>query len=401
MCCLSAFATDIFLPAMPDVARWFGTSLAPVQWSLGAFLFSYAIGQIIFGILSDRYGRKIPLLAGVLLFAIGNYMCVVADSVEMLIIGRFISGFGGGTGSVSAFAIARDHWSGTALSRNIARIAGCVSVAPVIAPIYGAMLNQTAGWQSIFWTLTILAILLLGWIASRLPSTRPLALQTTSSNQSIQAIFITILRTRSTRIYLVANAASFSALFAFISLSPGLFIDQLGTSPELYAVLFATNAVVMVLSSFILARLVEHFSLASLLGPGSAFMLVGGVVMLLVAASQSFELSIAAIIVPMMLTTFGIAITMSVSMSGIMQASPGYAAKASSVAGCSRFICAALTSFFLSQFETTTVVPLVAAILVFSCFGIFSYMRLRGSGVSNSATGKLPDTIIQAASSSR
>src|SRR6185312_3603791 len=148
-------STDMYLPSLPDIARDLGASTPLVQFTLSAYLIGFACGQIVYGPISDRHGRKPVLLAAVALFTFGTLVCMMSTSIEMLIVARTLQALGGTGAVVVTRAIVRDLYSGARAGRELSLIGSVMALAPVVAPIGGGVLQTAFGWRSIFIVLAV------------------------------------------------------------------------------------------------------------------------------------------------------------------------------------------------------------------------------------------------------
>src|SRR5471030_2193989 len=150
---IGPLTTDMYLPSLPDIARQLGASTAQVQLTISAYLIGFAVGQILYGPVSDRHGRKPVLLAALALYCVASLACALSTSIEMLIVARFVQALGGSGGIVLARAVVRDLYSGVRAGRELSLIGSVMALAPVLAPIVGGVLQTGFGWRSIFVTL--------------------------------------------------------------------------------------------------------------------------------------------------------------------------------------------------------------------------------------------------------
>ncbi|MDP2106085.1 MAG: MFS transporter, partial [Desulfobulbaceae bacterium] len=156
---IGPFAIDMYLPALPSIGLSLGASMNAVQATLMVFFVSMGIGQIIYGPLSDMMGRKVPLYFGLVVFAIGSIGCALAPDIRMLVVFRFIQGLGACAGMVVPRAVVRDLYTGSDAARLMSRLMLVFSISPILAPLVGSVLIEWAGWRSVFWVVTVFAIL--------------------------------------------------------------------------------------------------------------------------------------------------------------------------------------------------------------------------------------------------
>ena len=162
---IGPLTTDMYLPSLPDIARQLDASTAQVQFTISAYLIGFAVGQIFYGPVSDRHGRKPVLMAAIALYCVASLACALSTSIEMLIVARAFQALGGSGGIVLARAIVRDIYSGARAGRELSLIAAVMALAPVLAPIAGGVLQTGFGWRSVFFTLVAVGI---AGVASRL-----------------------------------------------------------------------------------------------------------------------------------------------------------------------------------------------------------------------------------------
>ena len=158
---IGPFAIDMYLPALPSIGQSLGVSMSAVQASLMAFFISLGIGQIIYGPISDMVGRKPPLYFGLALFALCSIGCAMAPDIETLIALRFLQGLGASAGMVIPRAVVRDLHTGNDAARLMSLLMLVFSVSPILAPLSGSLLIEVWGWRSVFWAVTVAAVLAL------------------------------------------------------------------------------------------------------------------------------------------------------------------------------------------------------------------------------------------------
>ncbi|MDJ0842087.1 MAG: multidrug effflux MFS transporter [Acidobacteriota bacterium] len=360
---LTALSTDIYLPSMPGLVDIMHTDIATVQMTLSVFLFSFALGQLIYGPLSDRYGRRGPLLVGLSLYLAANFICATASSIEVLLIGRFLQGLGACAGVVCCYAIVRDLWSGRENTRALSRIAVATSLAPIIAPVIGGFLESRFGWRASFLFLGSFSVLLTTLIARFLPETAPKQ----PEKSGISAAYRKVMGNSTWRIFATVNALSFSALFVFIGSSSELLVNQYGVQPETFGLLFALNACVYLCGSFLAAGLSNRMDAAPLAVIGCLAVILGGLSMSLVGLFGVG--SVTTVLSTTCMTTFGAALAMPAGASGALQPFAGGAGAASALLGCSRFGIAAVVLYLLGRIGVSPL-SLGVTMLLCGCGGL-------------------------------
>ena len=258
---IGPFAIDMYLPALPSIGQSLGASMSAVQASLMAFFISLGIGQIIYGPVSDMAGRKAPLYFGMVLFAVGSVGCALAPDIHTLVILRFIQGLGASAGMVIPRAVVRDLHTGTDAARLMSLLMLVFSVSPILAPLAGSLLIEFIGWRSVFWAVTVAAVLGLALMATSLPETRPPAERLGSSVRSALTGYVILLRDRHFLGLVFIGAFGISSFFAYLANSSFVLIDHYGLTPRQYSIAFAANAASFIGVSQFTGRLGVRFGL--------------------------------------------------------------------------------------------------------------------------------------------
>lgn len=250
---------DLYLPQLPDLTRSLETSDALAQATMSVAMIGLGLGQLIAGPLSDRYGRKIPLVTGVALFAVLSVLCALAPSIQLLLVARFFQGLAGSAGVVISLAIARDLFHGVELSRMISLLALVTASAPIIAPVIGGQLARVMDWRGIFLVLAGVGLALLAVAIFGLQETHPAELRATETTTGSPLVHMgQALRDPLFTTILCAGALSGVAFFAYLSMSPFVLQNQFGLTPQLFSLFFAVNAICSLTGSQISRLLVSR-----------------------------------------------------------------------------------------------------------------------------------------------
>lgn len=236
------FVTDMYLPSLPAMGDYFSTSSSMVQLGLTTSMIGLAVGQIFFGPLSDRYGRRMPLLVAMWLFIASTICCLFSTSIEMFVAFRLIQGVAGAGGIVISRSVATDRYSGRELAKMLAVIGAINGVAPVAAPIVGGVLTESIGWQGIFAVLLGLGVILLAGcyrFRESLPKENRLASKWIDTFRS----FKVVLQDRQYVFYVLQMAFAQGVLFSYIASSPFILQQHYGFSAFTFSLCFAVNAV--------------------------------------------------------------------------------------------------------------------------------------------------------------
>lgn len=236
------FVTDMYLPSLPAMADYFSTNSSMVQLGLTTSMIGLAIGQIFFGPLSDKYGRRPLLLASMLLFVISTVFCLFAPNIHSFVTLRLIQGIAGAGGIVISRSVATDKFSGKELAKMLAVIGAINGVAPVAAPVLGGLLTGSVGWKGIFVILLLIGIVL-GIGCIRFKESLPGEKRSKAGVVSTFRSFGVIVRNRRYMLYVLQFAFAQGILFAYIASSPFIVQQHYGFSPFAFSICFAVNAV--------------------------------------------------------------------------------------------------------------------------------------------------------------
>ncbi|CAM4027298.1 multidrug effflux MFS transporter [Vreelandella rituensis] len=363
---LAPFAIDAYLPAMAALAESIGASIHRTELSISVFLFGFALGQLFFGPLSDRLGRKPVLLGGLAVFFVASLAIISVDSLSTLLIWRFIQALGGGACVVNSAAIVRDCFSGREAAKVMSTMALIMMLAPLVAPTVGSLLLYVAGWWLIFGFLAIYAAFLFWLLGTRLPETRDMSLPVASPRQ-VLVHYASILSHREGMGYVCAVAASFAGLFAFITASPFLYLEHFGLSPAMYPVVFGVNVLVIALSNRVNIQLLSRRTPQQNLRLGLTVQWVAATALVIATATGTASLYV---VVPLvMLYTGMIGMISPNAISSLLDHFGHISATATALLGSVQFSCGALAGFMVGAFEVESLWPMVVTMLVAATIG--------------------------------
>lgn len=250
------FVMDMYIPVLPAMEDWFGCSTSLVQLGLTTGLIGLAAGQLIFGPLSDRYGRRKPLICATLLFIISTAGCIFSADVHQFIVMRLFQGLAGSGGVVLSRSIAADKYQGKQLTKMMSMVAAVNGIATVAAPIVGGFIALLGGWRAIFWSLIILAfILLIGAVRMHeCLSFKNLSMYRKSSFGAISEGFMDVLRNRKFLRYVLIYMFSMGVLFTNIASAPFIMQEYYGLSSLHFSIVFGFNALTFAIASAVIPR---------------------------------------------------------------------------------------------------------------------------------------------------
>jgi DHA1 family bicyclomycin/chloramphenicol resistance-like MFS transporter len=251
-------ATDIYLPSLPEVARDLDTTRTAVQLTMTATLIGGAFGQLVIGPLSDRFGRRKPVLVGVTLHVLVSLLCAVAPDITSLIALRALQGFFNASATVVAMAVIRDQFLGADASRLISRLMLVIGVAPLLAPSAGGLIAGEVGWRGVFVALALFGVVLWLVVWRRLPETLPPERRRHGGLRTALSGYRGLLRDGHFVALAVLPGLGMAALFAYVVGSPFVLRQEYGLSANEFAVLFALNGVALVAGAQVNAAVVKR-----------------------------------------------------------------------------------------------------------------------------------------------
>ncbi|WP_293764676.1 Bcr/CflA family multidrug efflux MFS transporter [uncultured Aquitalea sp.] len=249
---------DMYLPALPRIAASLGVSAALAQLTIGGFLAGFCLGMLVYGPLSDRFGRRPLLLGGMALYIACNLGCALADSASQLILLRFLQALGGGAGSVMARAMVRDLYPLDCAAPVLSLLHLVTMLAPLLAPLIGGWLLAAAGWRALFLALALFGAANLALVWRLLPESLPAERRDKTGALVAFGAYGLLLSDRRSLAYLLANGLIFGGMFAFITGSPFVYIDYFGVSPQRYGWLFGLNIASVMLLTLLNRRLCQE-----------------------------------------------------------------------------------------------------------------------------------------------
>ncbi|MGO3669311.1 MAG: Bcr/CflA family multidrug efflux MFS transporter [Vreelandella alkaliphila] len=370
---LAPFAIDAYLPAIGVLAENINASIHHTELSISMFLFGFAIGQLCFGPLSDRVGRKPVLLSGLVVFMLASLMITTVDSLPSLLVWRFIQALGGGACVVNSAAIVRDCFSGREAAKVMSTMAMIMMLAPLVAPAVGSLLLHIAGWWLIFVFLAAYAGFLLWLLGTRLPETRDTNLPAASPRQVVRN-YISVLRHKEGMGYICAVAASFAGLFAFVTASPFLYLDYFSLSPSVYPMVFGVNVVVIALSNRVNIHLLRKRSPQQNLRLGLTIQLIAALGLVIATALNFASLYV---VVPLvMLFTGMIGLITPNAISALLDHFGHISATATALLGGIQFSCGAIAGVLVGLFQVEHLWPMVLTMLGAALLGNIGVRKL-------------------------
>ena len=363
---IAPLATDMYVPAFPTVAAELSATATQVQLTLTTFFVGMALGQLVGGPVSDQRGRRLPLVAGVLVMTLASIVCAVAPSIAVMMIARFVQGFSGGWAMVIGRAVIVDLATGAQLVRVLNIIAAVGGIAPIVGPLLGAVILQLSGWRVSFWTVAALGIAMIVAVLLAVPETLPAE----KRHGGGLRVFVTsgrqVLRNRRYVGYVLVSGSSMGAVFAYVATSAFVLQSMNGLSPVVYSIDFAANAGGMTLAALAAARLAGRVSTRTVIAVGQVAALAAGFAMLVGAIWFDTPLLVAIIAFFVLMTAQGL-----IGPNGGALASaevPAHPGTGSAVLGFAQWVAAGVIAPLAGLGGDQTAVPM--AVLMIICIGV-------------------------------
>lgn len=355
-------AVDMYLPALPVIATELGSDEGGIQFSLMAFFAGLMLGQLFYGPLADRYGRKPLLHFGLTVFVAASLGCMLAGNARDLSILRFVQGLGGSVGMVMAFAIVRDLYTGLRAGHLLSLVVMVLGVTPIVAPLFGSAIIAMTSWRAIFLVQGGMAAILLVIVARHLPETRSVELRQEANPASTLRNYARLLgNSRYIPFVLVVSIAQ-AGFFAYLSASAPVFIGTFGLPPFAYSVAFALNAFGMMAGARASAMVLRKFRAAHIVRIALAVYLVAALLLLAMSLSGALSLLPFAAALFIIITALGFIMPLASLLA--METVGAIGGTAAALMGAFQFGAGALASAAMGALSDGSALPLSACIVI-------------------------------------
>lgn len=371
---LTAFgplSIDMYLPALPGIAKDFAVPLASVQLSLASFLVGIALGQIFYGPITDRWGRKKPLYVGLITYALASFACASTFDVNGLIFYRFMQALGACAGMVITRAMVRDLYQSHESAKVFSLLMLIMGVAPILAPVMGGVLTTAFGWRSIFWILTVISLLALFCVYKFLPETHKPDVK--YGLKDIFRNYFGIFKDKTFTGYTLSMSLVYAGMFAYITGSPFVFIDHYGLTPAQYAWVFGINACGLITFSQINGRILRKLPPEQILKRALPFVTIFGVMILTVGLMNGPIWAMCGCLF-LIISNMGL-IAPNASACALANQKK-HAGSASALMGTIQFAVAGIISSLVSHFHNGTILPMTAIMCICGVLSYLAYLLL-------------------------
>jgi MFS transporter, DHA1 family, multidrug resistance protein len=372
---LAPLSMDMYLPSLPAIAQALHAPQAQVQLTISTYLFGFAAGQIVYGPISDRVGRKPVILTALVLFCLGSIVCATSQSIGTLIFVRFLQAFGGAGSIVLARAVVRDLYSGVRAGHQLSLMGSITAFAPIVAPVIGGVLQTAFGWRASFILLVLFAAIS-GLTAARfLPETLQKRVPGPFSLRSMLALYRSVLANSGFVANLGILTTTFVGLVAWVSAASVVMQGVYGLSPSGFGASYAFGALGYMLGTSIAARIVMRLGLDRTIGIGVVMQAAGGLAMAGVIALGFSH--VAWLVGAMTIYLAGMGFAMPQSMAGALTPFPDRAGTASSILGFTQQSCAAIAAAAIGQYLGHSAWPVAGTIAATGCLALLIWALTR------------------------
>ncbi|MFD2007124.1 multidrug effflux MFS transporter [Streptomyces narbonensis] len=371
---LPPLSMDMYLPALPEVTGALHAPAATIQLTLTACLAGMALGQLVVGPMSDKWGRRRPLLAGMVVYVLATAVCALAPTAELLIGFRLLQGLAGAAGIVIARAVVRDLYDGVEMARFFSTLMLISGVAPIVAPLIGGQILRVTDWRGVFHVLTVIGILLTLVVWRFLGETLPPERRHEGGVGHALRTMRGLLADRVFAGYMLTGGLAFAALFAYISASPYVVQEIYGASPQTFSLLFGLNSIGLVVVGQINGKLlVGRVSLDKVLGWGIGTILLASLALVLMTTGVFGEVGLVPVAAGLFVLMSAMGLALPNTNAQALMRTPHAAGSASALLGTSSFLVGAIASPLVGIAGEHTAVPmavvqLACAALSLTCF---------------------------------
>ena len=370
---LTAFAPvsiDMYLPALPTIGAAFTAVPGHVQLSLASFFLGLATGQGFYGPISDRFGRKRPLYAGLALFAAASAGCALSTSIDMLIVLRFFQALGACSGQVIARAVVRDLFEAKESARVFSLLLLVMGVSPILAPLAGGQIITWFEWRVVFWVITALAILGLAGVFLRVPETHRPEHERSLQLKKVLGVYYELLMDRTFVGYAVTGGLAMAGLYTYIVATPFVFIQLFQVPANRFGLFFGTNAVGLVAASQLNVRLIRHYETEAIIRKVLLVEVLTGLLLVSGTALGFLGLAGTAVLLFIYIASVGCLFPNTTALA--MASHGNKAGSASALVGTLQFTLAAIAASAVGALNNGTALPM-AAVIAASAASAFAF----------------------------
>lgn len=368
---LMPLSIDMYLPALPVISAQFGVPAGSAQMTLSTYILGFALGQLFYGPMADSLGRKPVILGGTLVFAAAAVACALSQTIDHLIIMRFLHGLAAAAASVVINALMRDIYPKEEFSRMMSFVMLVTTIAPLVAPMAGGAVLVWFSWHVIFWILALAALLASAMIFFFIDETLPAERRQKFHIRTTIGNFASLFRHKRVLSYMLASGFSFAGMFSFLSAGPFVYIELNHVSPQHFGYYFALNIVFLFIMTIINSRFVRRVGALNMFRAG---LWIQFVMAIWLVVSAFLGVGFWALVVGVAAFVGCVSMVSSNGMAVILDEFPHMAGTASSLAGTFRFGIGAVVGALLSMATFTTAWPMLWAMAFCATSSILFYL---------------------------
>jgi DHA1 family bicyclomycin/chloramphenicol resistance-like MFS transporter len=368
-------ALNILVPGVPNLVAKFETDAGTVQLTVSLFLLSLATGQLLLGPLSDRFGRRPVVLAGVALATLASFAAMAANSIGLLVAARVVQAAGAATGVVIGRAIIRDLYDRDRAAAMLGLVTTAMVVAPMVAPLIGGILDTAFGWEAIFLFVALFSLAILIWAALALPETRPPPAPGATATQQ-QKEWLTLLRSRPFHAYVLVTAFGAAPFFIFIGGAPYVVIDLMGSTSAVYGFWFTITSFGYMSGNFLVSRFSGRYGVRAMTGWGLGVQLASAI--LFIVTLSIWDHSVTMFFLPQIMMSFGNGLMLPNAIAGAISVHPQAAGAASGITGFVQMAIGAIGAQAISHAlaGSANALPVPIAMMAVLTVAMLAYFRL-------------------------
>ncbi len=371
---LGPLSTDMYLPSLPDLVRVFDTDVPSVQLTLSVYLVAFAFAMLIYGPLSDRFGRRPVMLGGLSLYVAASVACIYAGTIEELVVFRFFQAVGGCAGPVLGRAIVRDVWGPEKSATVLAYMGTAMAMAPAVAPVLGGFLHAWVGWWATFVVLAVFSGICLVLVYAMVGETNQHKNPDATSPRGLIVNYVDLLKHRTYIGYVLTISASYSVIFCFISGSSFVLIDIVGLSPDAYGLCFGTMVLGYMAGTAISGRIGQKVGLDRMVLIGG--FIAAGAGLIMAAFAWANVVTVVTIVGPQVVAMLGVGFIFPNAQAGAIGPFPTKAGAASALVGFCQMGIASVVGIGIGHAFEGTARPMATGVAIAGTLALVFFVTL-------------------------
>lgn len=365
---VTPFAIDLYLPAFSQIAGEMGTTTARISLSVSSYFIGMALGQLLYGPLLDRFGRKRPLYVGLIIFVLASISCTFSKTVEMLVVLRFIQALGGSVAGVASVAMVKDFFPPEQGTRIFAMLILTIGVSPLLAPTIGGFIATSLGWKAVFLLLSLIAIVVMSIVFFVLPEGHQPDHSVSLKLKPMLKTYSSILTDTQFFTYTLSGSFSFATLFIYVAGSPIVFMELYHVSPQTYGGIFAFLSIGFIGGSQLNIYLTKKFNSSDIFRLSLIAQVAAGLIFLVVAWYDLMNLYTTVLMFLILLSCVGLLNPNATALA--LAPFTKNVGSASAMLGCAQIGIAALASIGVGMFESSNMFAMIALMVATSAFAL-------------------------------